>query len=234
MAVARTVRLVIDEARDLHGAFGPLDNPDVTCRRFLARYQRTLAAKIYAVAPSYFGQLGATNLTDLVSLAIPASQAAFDAGIAITAGPDIMFIREAYAQRTDDAGQRGQDKVDILSRLQRGGINNRFPWCWVDGTYLFPGGSVEDWIAYNAIKVRLLEVPGAVAMNDLIALQDDAGDVMVAKLGAFMAGRLVGLPGRPAVDAGYYAGEAVNVEEAYLVRVGTGTISQVQRIQEVV
>lgn len=237
MAVARTVGGVIDEARDLHGAFGKLDNPDVTCRRFVARYQRELAAKIYAVAPSYFGQGHATDLADLETLAIPATQAAFDAGIRITPvspAPELMFAREVYAQRTDDPSQRGQDRVEIIPRTQRGGINNRFPWCWVDGSYLFPGGVVEDWVAYTGIKVRLITIPGVVADADLIALRDDAGDVILAALAAFMAARLVGLPGRPAVDAAFYAEQAAVKEAEYLALVGTGTTSTVQRIQEVV
>lgn len=235
MGFAKTAGSIISDMRDLHGAFGSADAPNVLCRRFLSRYQRNLAAKIYNVAPSYFGQLGTNVVADAV-LAIPATQAAFDAGIQIIAAPaaDIFLVREVYGQRTDDASQTGQDKIEVIPRLRRGGINNRFPFVWIDGIYLFPGGRVEDWVAYASIKVRYTVVPSDLSADGTkIALQDDAADVMLAALAQFVAARITSLPGRLPIDLGYFKGEADKAEAEYLERVALGNRGQSERIMEV-
>lgn len=234
MSVFKTYGGIINEVRDLHGAFGPQDNPSPVLRRFIARYSRELAAKIWDIAPSYFGQQGTANLVIEAVLAIPATQALFDAGIAISTGADIMFVREVWGQRSDDPGQTGQDRVEIVGRTRRSGINNRFPFCWIDGNLLFPGGRIEDWIAYNAIKLRYIAISGSGGIDTTpIVFQDDAADVIVAKLGEFAASRVGSLPGRIPVDLGYFKSKAEDAEASYLQRVGTGTKAQVERISEV-
>lgn len=236
MARTKTAGSAINRVRGMHPAFGALNCPDAICRQQLAADQRSLVSEVFTNAPSYFGP-NHTLVQTTALLPIPQVQATFDAGIDLDsnmANPDILGVREVWAQLSSDASQTGQVRVEIQPRGQRFNIGARFPYGWIDGRVFFPGGTFADWSAYSGVYATLLQSAPDFANNTTkLSLDDDCEDVLVYRLAEAMGVRVNALLARKLVDVGYFAEKGAEATAKYLARATANQRGATHRIVDV-